>query len=224
MKKKVLILSGCMAVQARYKQNIREEEIYPNILREQVGASHGIDLDFEVITYKGLTRWMEIAAQHCTTSQFDLVIFQLRTHDYLNLITYGKTGAIKEDLQLSDSKSKSGIQKLLDHYRRLKAYLITQEKGILIYVLRLLRFASRNIIRPLFLGLNLLKNRQAHAKREYDQLVHNMHAFASTHKIPAVFLGVTSRPNSYFEDQIGKRLNRYLKKQYLWENRYTRSL
>lgn len=91
MKTQAIIVSGCMAVQARVKGNISEGELYPNVLRSLLCDQGGLEFEYQIVTVKDLSRWQENVERICDRELVSMMIVQLRTHDHLNIIRYGRT-------------------------------------------------------------------------------------------------------------------------------------
>lgn len=214
--KKILLVSGCMAVQDRAKKNIAQDEVYHWRMKKEILEEYNIDIDFPIITYRDLIDCFPKVKAYCDSNTVDLMVFQVRSHDYLSNTNYKKK--VPKPAGDSDvpSKNKNGeqnlYQKLFGLYRKVKLHIKSKETWFYSGLLRLLRLISRNLIRPLLLFLGMAKNNHKKVERKYENLLINIDEYSSKRKMPVVYLGVTSRPNSYLENLICKRLNARMSK------------
>ena len=83
---KVLIVGGCMPIQDKSKGNIKNEEVYLNILKREFLKNHEIILDFEIITYDKLETCLTKIKESDKINNVDILIFQVRSYFYVKMI------------------------------------------------------------------------------------------------------------------------------------------
>ena len=214
--KKIVLVSGCMAVQDRAKKNIGRDEVYHWRMKKEISEAYDIDIDFPIITYSDLIDCFPKVKAFCDSNIVDLMIFQVRSHDFLSNTTYKKRtpkSAGDSDISIvKKNEEQSLYQKLFGFYRKIKLHVKSKESWFYSTLLRLLRLISRNLIRPLLLLLGMAKNNHKKVERKYENLLINIDEYSRKRKIPVVYLGVTSRPNSYLENLICKGLNARMSK------------
>ncbi|WP_339704842.1 hypothetical protein [uncultured Kriegella sp.] len=209
--KKIVLVSGCMAVQDRAKKNIVQDDVYHWRMKKEIFVAYGINIDFPIITYRDLIDCFPKVKEFCGLNAVDLMVFQVRSHDYLSNTSYKKKApkvADDGDITPVNKKGRQNLyQKLFGWYRKIKLHLKSKETGFYKVLLRSLRLISRNLIRPLLLVLGMTKNNHKKVERKYENLLVDIDEYCAKEGIPVVYLGVTSRPNSYIENLICKRLN-----------------
>lgn len=204
--KNVVIVSGCMAVQARVKGNIQEQDIYHNKLKASLLTDHGIDIECHIVTFKDLSLWQDKVKALCGSMEVDLLIVQLRTHDHINLIRYGRTGEIHETFVSQDEHNDATRSNVSSFYRQLKSKLISKNNWFSRSILKLLKQINWRVVRTILLGKQLAKNKRRFATSEYSKVITDGNEIANTYGFPVLFLGVTSRPGSWLENWISKKL------------------
>lgn len=214
--KKIVLVSGCMAVQDRAKKNIAQKEVYHWRMKKEILEAYGIAIDFPIITYRDLIDCFPKVKEFCDSNAVDLMVFQVRSHDYLSNTSYKKKAPkVAGDSDIAPANKKGGqnlYQKLFGWYRKIKLHIKSKETGFYSVLLRSLRLISRNLIRPLLLAVGMAKNNHKKVERKYENLLIGINEYTLKRKIPVVYLGVTSRPNSPLENLICKGLNTRMSK------------
>lgn len=204
MTKHVVIVSGCMAVQARVKGNITENELFPDRIQYIAHHEHDAEIVFHVVTFKDLSLWPDKVKHKFDLYPIDLMIMQMRTHDYLNLINYGRTGAIHETFVGGEDGSSNTASSF---YKRSKRFLVKKNSWWSLKVLKFMKSLNRHIIRNGLLLKNLFSPMGSAAGSRYRQVMIDGDRIASEKNVPIIYLGVTARPNSIIEDRVATKLN-----------------
>jgi hypothetical protein len=201
-----------MAVQTRVKGNITEEELYHNRLRDHSLQQTGEELEFDIVTVKDLSMWPEKVRARYTANRKDVFIFQLRTHDYINLIRYGRTGEIHETFVSDVSSEGSSPSRVGGFYRKAKGLLKQKDNAVSRFVLGALKWFNWRVVRSALLAKRLVGGHERFALKRYVEVMEEAERLSNELGMELIFLGVTSRPGSWLENRLAYRLQNALMK------------
>jgi len=205
--KKILIISGCMAVQSRVKGNILEAELYHNILQNDILNSNNIKLETTILTYSDIKDCFKKIQEHGNQNDVDLILYQIRTMDFFILINYKKANKHSIDESNILINDVNLTKKLNFKYKNFKNKL----KGRNSFIYQILKALKKNVLESplLFLNICLILNKNR-ALNTYKNIVSEVCNYSEKNNIPILFLGVTSRPNSFIENETGRYLNNFM--------------
>lgn len=205
--KKILIISGCMAVQTKVKGNIDEAALYQNILKQEILQDYQIQLESNILTYSDLNRCFEKAKACCEAEQIDLILCQIRTMDYFLSLNYKKIYRPLDLEKNSVTESDNFASVLVKKFRLAKHRWKEQAPKSFNAV----NFVKQTLTKPpvLFLLTCLIRNKKK-ANATYKKVAFELTNYADLHHIPILFLGASSRPNSISEDITAKYLNDFM--------------
>jgi len=210
-KTNILIVSGCMAIQA-YKGNLQPEDLYHSILKETFLKEYHKLLNFEIINYNELHLCYENIIESFESKPANIIIFQVRGHYYLNMVNFFKTYKTIERVNLTKKGQQVTIQKSPYFLQDPKNKLRHGNNFASIYIYKQMSFIKRKLVRPIGYFLGYLFGAENFAKITYAKLITNTLQYAEYKKVPVLFLGVTSRPDCKVANLFAKRLNRYAEK------------
>ena len=118
--KKILIVSGCMAVQAKVKGNIKESELYHNVLKEEIFKSHQLIIESTILTYADVKNCSEKVKDYCESNDIDLIIFQIRTMDFFALMNYKKVYKRLDFVENNSAIEQGESKNIIEKYRKIK--------------------------------------------------------------------------------------------------------
>lgn len=213
----VTIVSGCLALQNESHGSVTEDELFHQLIKKEIEKKYNISIRITIIHYERFSTCFNKLVTSLEKYPADLLLFQTRGHHYLRLIkllgkylNYQKIW--KWNINLPFIK--------LNNYEKYPPELIsTLPKGNTFKE----NIESNRFLKSVYynLRLNYMENLNYHigalignisaAKKRYITLIKEVINLSKKYKIPVIFIGVVSRPDSKVQDYYSKDLNQSLK-------------
>ena len=200
-----------MAIQS-FKENISESELYPYVLQATFLKEKNIELIFDIVTYHKFKYCFNKIVDKVSTKKYDLIIFQIRGHYYLDLVSIYSTYKVSERGKSSKKDSDEDYQKKVDTPNDYREKLRQGNNIATSSMRKLLVFIKHEIVLSFGYIVGYLFGAEKFAQKNYAKLLKDTLQYANENTLPIVFLGVTSRPNSKVENLFSSRLNQFSKK------------
>ncbi|MGE5430034.1 MAG: hypothetical protein ACM3QX_03115 [Syntrophomonadaceae bacterium] len=192
----MLIAGGCFPVQ----DNIKEEDMYHQILRRKLMEGYNIHLSADILRYENLDRCLELIKNKASLRKPDLLLFHMRTEPVLPKIKLynaytSRSGKIKRSVRIFSKV----IIRTSEESRSSGGGTADRTTGKFHNFLRELNYFS-GILAFNSLGL----------EKQCLRLIREITEYCRSMNIELIITGPVSRPRSYYENRISERIDGFI--------------